>query len=118
MSYTAEEFKSVLESAVAEANKNERYFYMFDLWNEPESYVRTPLEIAPGVTTQLIDYNDLDYSEDYTRGENVWNVFEIRYPDGSSQYFRRDGIHRSWDGGEWEDLCEVYPRQQTITVFE
>lgn len=52
-------------------------------------------------------------------GDVMYLVLMVKNPDGTIQYFRKDGYYVSYDGGTWDgDFREVKPQQKTITVYE
>lgn len=51
------------------------------------------------------------------QGEQYWFVFKL-VTDPQERYFKADGYYASYDGGYYDDLYEVFPKQVTVTQWE
>lgn len=62
----------------------------------------------------------LKYEEDYGGGgcgDEYWFVFSVER-DGVKRYFKWDGCWASYDGGYYESLFEVNPKEVVAIVWE
>lgn len=51
-------------------------------------------------------------------GESYWEVFKFTSEDGSEEgYFKLDGYYQSYDGGYYDELYQVYPKQVEVTQW-
>lgn len=52
-------------------------------------------------------------------GEHMHIVFSFTFPDGTVEYWRKDGYHVSFDGNYWDgDFYKVTPVQRVVTFYE
>lgn len=51
------------------------------------------------------------------QGDSYWFVVEVEYADQIVNY-RISGYYRSYDGGYYEDINVVKPKEEIITVWE
>lgn len=66
-----------------------------------------------------IEYRSADSYGGEGKGEDYWNVLEMRLPGGSETVFvKLRGWYSSYDGVEYESWHFVTPTQKTITVYE
>lgn len=52
-------------------------------------------------------------------GTKYWVVVKVTFPDGTERYFRKDGYYISYGGADLDGpMREVFPREETVTVFK
>lgn len=51
------------------------------------------------------------------QGEQYWFVFKL-VTDPHERYFKVDGYYASYDGGYYDEIYEVFPKQVTVTQYE
>jgi hypothetical protein len=52
------------------------------------------------------------------QGDDYWFVFSVTSPTGEQRTYKLAGWYASYDGGEYDNLFEVFPKQVMVTQWE
>jgi len=83
-------------------------------------------DTLPSISTEIAQAGPLDgYKVECVdqhggegQGDTIYAVYSVEKDGKQLGFFKAHGWYASYDGATLEDICEVTPREKTITVYD